>query len=73
MDYREVRHTDLRVSRLCFGSMTFGRQTNQLAANAMVDRCIDAGINFFDTANTYEHGKSEVKFCGARSALPEAP
>jgi aryl-alcohol dehydrogenase-like predicted oxidoreductase len=53
--------------------MTFGRQTNQLAANAMVDRCIDAGINFFDTANTYEHGKSEVKFCGARSALPEAP
>jgi aryl-alcohol dehydrogenase-like predicted oxidoreductase len=40
--------------------MTFGRQTDQSAANAMVDRCIDAGINFFDTAHTYEHGKSEV-------------
>jgi aryl-alcohol dehydrogenase-like predicted oxidoreductase len=60
MDYRELQHTDLRTSRLCLGAMTFGRQTDQSTANAMVDRCIDAGINFFDTANAYEHGKSEV-------------
>lgn len=60
MDYRELQHTDLRVSRLCFGGMTFGRQADQPAANAMVDRCIDTGINFFDTANAYEHGNSEV-------------
>ena len=60
MDYRELKHTDLRVSRLCFGTMTFGRQTDQAAASAMVDCCIDAGLNFFDTANAYEHGKSEI-------------
>ena len=60
MDYRELKHTDLRVSRLCFGTMTFGRQADQAAASAMVDCCIDAGINFFDTANAYERGKSEI-------------
>ena len=60
MDYRELQHTDLRASRLCLGTMTFGKQTDQAAAHAMVDRCIDAGINFFDTANAYEHGASEV-------------
>jgi aryl-alcohol dehydrogenase-like predicted oxidoreductase len=60
MDYRELQHPDLRVSRLCLGTMTFGQQTDQAAAQTMVDRSIDAGINFFDTANAYEHGASEV-------------
>jgi aryl-alcohol dehydrogenase-like predicted oxidoreductase len=60
MEFRQLKHTDLRVSRLCFGTMTFAGQTDQPTAAAMVDRCIDAGINFFDTANAYEHGKSEI-------------
>ena len=60
MDYRELQHPDLRVSRLCLGTMTFGQQTDQAAAQTMVDRSIDAGINFYDTANAYEHGASEV-------------
>jgi aryl-alcohol dehydrogenase-like predicted oxidoreductase len=60
MEFRQLKHTDLRVSRLCFGTMTFAGQTDQPTAAAMVDRCIDEGINFFDTANSYEHGKSET-------------
>ena len=48
------------MSRLSFGTMTFGSQAEQAAAQAMVDRCLDAGINFFDTANMYNQGRSEI-------------
>jgi aryl-alcohol dehydrogenase-like predicted oxidoreductase len=53
-------HTDLTVSRACFGAMTFGGQTDEPTARRMVDTCIDRGINFFDTANAYTKGQSEV-------------
>lgn len=69
MDYLPLGNTGLYVSRLCFGAMTFGGQEQtqfawlgnegQEAANKMVDTCIDAGINFFDTANAYGGGTSE--------------
>jgi 1-deoxyxylulose-5-phosphate synthase len=55
----KLQGTDLEVSRLCFGTMTFGKPVDQETANAMVDRCMDAGINFFDTANIYQAGISE--------------
>jgi aryl-alcohol dehydrogenase-like predicted oxidoreductase len=60
MEYRTLAHTDLRVSRLSFGTMTFGAQTDEATAVRMVDRCLDAGINFFDTANVYNQGRSEA-------------
>jgi aryl-alcohol dehydrogenase-like predicted oxidoreductase len=53
-------HTDLSVSRACFGAMTFGGQTDEPAARRMVDICMDRGINFFDTANSYNQGRSET-------------
>jgi 1-deoxyxylulose-5-phosphate synthase len=59
MDYRKLKHTDLNVSRLCFGTMTFGKPADQPAAARMVDRCIEEGINFFDTANIYQVGMAE--------------
>lgn len=59
MEYRILSKTDLRVSRLSFGTMTFGAQTDEVAAKRIVDRCLDAGINFFDTANVYNHGLAE--------------
>jgi aryl-alcohol dehydrogenase-like predicted oxidoreductase len=40
--------------------MTFGAQTQEPAARRMVDRCLDAGINFFDTANVYNQGRAET-------------
>lgn len=55
----ELAHTDLEVSRVCMGTMTFGSQTDGAAAARMVDRCIEAGIDFFDTANVYNQGRSE--------------
>lgn len=64
MEYRTIAHTELRVSRLSLGTMTFGSQTDEPAARRMVDRSIDAGINFFDTANVYNQGLSEA-FLGA--------
>lgn len=60
MEYRRLPHTDLNVSRVSFGTMTFGSQTDEAAATRMVDRCLEAGINFFDTANAYNLGRSEM-------------
>lgn len=60
MEYRTLSKTDLRVSRVSFGTMTFGSQTDEDAARRIVDRCLDAGINFFDTANVYNQGRTET-------------
>ena len=60
MEYRVLPHTDLKVSRVSFGTMTFGAQTDEAAARRLVDRCLEAGINFFDTANIYNQGRSET-------------
>ena len=71
MELRQIPHTDLNVSRVSFGAMTFGSQTDEAAAAGMVDRCLDAGINFFDTANVYNQGRAEGilgKALGARRA-----
>ncbi len=59
MENITLHGTHLKVSRICFGTMTFGAQTDETAASKMVDYCLDAGINFFDTANAYNGGKSE--------------
>ena len=70
MDYVPLGNTGLYVSRLCFGAMTFGDPDDpsharvgnegQETANTMVETALDAGINFFDTANGYGGGTSEV-------------
>ena len=59
METRTLVHTDLTVSRACFGAMTFGSQTDEATAARMVDLCLDRGVNFFDTANAYNGGRSE--------------
>jgi aryl-alcohol dehydrogenase-like predicted oxidoreductase len=53
MDYRFLGHTGLRVSELCLGAMTFGRQNEatEEESHAMLDRFVAAGGNFIDTAN----------------------
>jgi aryl-alcohol dehydrogenase-like predicted oxidoreductase len=59
MEYRPLPGTDLQVSRACLGTMTFGSQADETAARNMIDLCLDAGVNFFDTANAYNKGRSE--------------
>ena len=60
MQTRTLPHTGLTVSRACFGTMTFGGQVDQDAAGRIVDLCLDRGINFFDTANSYTKTQSET-------------
>jgi aryl-alcohol dehydrogenase-like predicted oxidoreductase len=68
MEYRQLGSSGMRVPVLCFGTGTFGGGTEFFKAwgNTQVDEarrlvhtCLDAGVNFFDTANVYSHGASE--------------
>jgi len=60
MEYRTLPSTGLKVSRVSFGTMTFGSQADEATARRMIDLCVDAGINFIDTANVYNKGLSET-------------
>ena len=60
MKYRRLGRTGLKVSEFCLGTMTFGHSADENESQRMVDMAIDAGVNFFDTANTYADFKSEV-------------
>lgn len=60
MKYRYLGNTGIRVSQLCMGTMTFGREADKSASEAIFKRCLDAGINFFDCANVYGDGVAET-------------
>src|SRR5690349_19241710 len=53
MEYTNLGRTGLSVSRLCLGTMNFGPKTTEPDSFAIMDRALDHGINFFDTANVY--------------------
>ncbi|MCL6452580.1 MAG: aldo/keto reductase [Alicyclobacillus sp.] len=53
MEYTYLGRTGLKVSRLCLGTMNFGPETDEQEAHRIMDAALDAGINFFDTANVY--------------------
>ncbi len=53
MQYTYLGRTGLKVSRLCLGTMNFGPRTDEKEAFAIMDKALDAGVNFFDTANVY--------------------
>ena len=60
MEYRRMGRTGLKVSEICLGTMTFGHGTGEAESRRIVDAAIGAGVNFFDTANSYGEGESEV-------------
>ena len=60
MEYRKLGNSGLAVSPLCLGTMMFGGRTDETDARAIVDHARDAGINFIDTADAYNGGKSET-------------
>src|SRR4051812_13858876 len=66
MDYTNLGKTGLRVSRVCLGMMSFGRGSerewalDEDAAEPIVRRAVEGGITFFDTADVYNGGQSEV-------------
>jgi aryl-alcohol dehydrogenase-like predicted oxidoreductase len=53
MDYTHLGRSGLSVSKLCLGTMNFGPETSEDDSHAIMDRALDVGINFFDTANVY--------------------
>ena len=67
MEYMKLGQTDIEISRICIGGMSFGKVfpdfhqwvIDQPAAQAVIKEALSQGINFFDTANVYAHGTSE--------------
>ena len=59
MQYRNMGASGLKVSPLCFGTMTFGEAADESTSKELYQHCRDAGINFFDCANVYAKGESE--------------
>ncbi|MFN8700733.1 MAG: aldo/keto reductase, partial [Rhodospirillales bacterium] len=53
MEYRKLGMTDLSVSALCLGTMTWGEQNSEADAHAQLDMAVAAGVNFFDAAEMY--------------------
>lgn len=66
MKYTTLGHTNIKVSKVCLGCMSFGKAgtmhdwtLDEKQTEEMVKHVLDLGINFFDTANTYSNGTSE--------------
>ena len=62
MEYTTLGTTGMSVSRICLGCMSFGSDEWMLdedESRELIERAIDLGINFFDTANVYSSGESE--------------
>ncbi|AXL90119.1 aldo/keto reductase [Streptomyces sp. CB09001] len=59
MEYTQLGRTGLKVGRLVLGTMNFGPQTDEADSHAIMDTALDAGINFFDTANVYGWGENK--------------
>ena len=53
MKYRKLGHTDIEVSRICLGSMTWGKQNTEAEGHQQLDHAVNEGINFIDTAEMY--------------------
>ena len=60
MEYATIPRTGVRVSKLCFGTMSFGGNADEAESARMFRRCIDSGLNFFDSANVYNQGRAET-------------
>ena len=78
MEYRHLGRSGLKVPVLCFGAGTFGTgseffkawgETTDEEARKIVDICMEAGVNFFDTADVYSMGESEKTLSRALSHL----
>ena len=59
MEYRNLGNAGVKVSSLCFGTMTFGDGADEMMSQKLYSACRDAGINFYDCANVYAKGESE--------------
>jgi aryl-alcohol dehydrogenase-like predicted oxidoreductase len=63
MEYRPLGNTDLKVSSLCLGTMTWGNQNSAEEGFAQMDLALDRGINFFDTASGSPGPATATRWC----------
>ena len=78
MLYKNLGSTDIKISALCVGCMSFGERFKDFhmwtlpyeESKRIIDHAIDLGINFFDTANCYAHGTSEEFLGKALASVP---
>jgi aryl-alcohol dehydrogenase-like predicted oxidoreductase len=59
MKFTTLGRTGVTVSRLCFGTMSFGGDADEATSGRMFRRCLEAGVNFYDCANVYNGGRAE--------------
>jgi aryl-alcohol dehydrogenase-like predicted oxidoreductase len=59
MEYVNLGNTGVKVSQLCFGTMSFGAEADEEMSAVLFHRCREAGINFFDCADVYSNGVAE--------------
>ena len=64
----QLGQSDLHVTPICLGTMTFGQQVNETDAHAILDRSLEAGINFIDTAEMYSV-PAKAETCGATETI----
>ena len=69
MQQRRIPNTDIDVSVVCLGTMTFGTPVDQQGVNGIIDWCLDNGLNFIDTADMYE---GYTRFLGSPGGKSEA-
>ena len=69
MQQRRIPNTDLDVSVVCLGTMTFGTPVDQQGVDSIIDWCLDTGLNFIDTADMYE---GYTRFLGSPGGKSEA-
>jgi aryl-alcohol dehydrogenase-like predicted oxidoreductase len=75
MEFRTLGKTGTLVSTLCLGTMTFGSETDEKGSHEQLDRFLDAGGNFIDTADVYSAGVSETiigAWLGARAGVRDS-
>ena len=71
MEYRQLGRTGVKVSELCLGCMMFGGKTEAKDSYAIIDKAIDGGVNFIDTADVYGDGRSERLIARVLRERPE--
>ena len=77
MKYAKLGKTDIEVSRICVGCMSYGKASEDIQlwtlpleeSTKMIPHAHDLGVNFFDTANCYSHGTSEEYLGAALKSL----
>ena len=62
MNYKKLGNTDLKVSTICLGTMTWGEQNSESEGFEQMDYALDKGVNFWDTAEIYSVPPKEKTF-----------